>query len=313
MTIVALVTGGAEDWDRFAPPLAAALADLAPGARLIRADDPAADEAEWLVVQDMPDGFDAARYPRARAVLALWAGIEAMLPRLPRDMPLARLIDHEGLTAGMTEWVLGHVLRHHLGMDRYIRGDAPHWDRRVPPLARDRRVGVLGLGALGADAAAALARLGFDVAGWSRSPKSIPGISAQTGADGLRAVIGRSDILVLLLPRTPETEGLMDAERLSWIPEGAVLLNPGRGALVDEDALLAALDRGRPAQATLDTFRTEPLPADHPFWADPRITITPHLASTTRPGTAARAAAANVARGLAGEPLHGLVDRARGY
>ena len=309
MTTVALVHTGT-GWGRFAPPLAAALEGAVPGARLVPGSEGA--DADWIVIEDLPEGFDAAAFPRARAVLALWAGIEAMLPHLPEELPLVRLIDPEGLTAGMTEWVAGHVLRHHLGIDRYL-GAAPHWDRRVPPLAGDRRVGVLGLGALGADAATTLARLGFDVAGWSRAPKDLPGVAAHTGPDGLTAVIERSDILVLLVPHTPETEGLMDAARLSWMPEGAVLLNPGRGALVDEAALLAALDAGRPAHATLDTFRTEPLPPDHPFWADPRVTITPHVAAATRPATAARTVAANIARALRGEPLHGLVDRSRGY
>ncbi len=310
MTTVALVTTG-DGWDRFAPPLAAALADAVPQARLVPGAEGAA--AEWIVVEDLPEGFDAAAFPRARAVLALWAGIEAILPRLPADLPLARLVDPAGLTAGMTEWVLGHVLRHHLGTDRHVRAEAPHWDRRPPPLAPERRVGVLGLGALGADAATALARLGFDVAGWSRSPKDLPGVTSRTGEDGLRAVIERSEILVLLVPHTPETEGLMDPERLAWMPEGAVLLNPGRGALVDEAALVAALDAGRPAHATLDTFRTEPLPPEHPFWSHPAVTITPHIASATRPASAARTVAANVARALRGEPLHALVDRARGY
>lgn len=307
MTAVALVTTG-NARARFAPPLAAALEGI--GARLLPEGDDAA--AEWVVMEDLPDGFDPARYPRARAVLALWAGIEAMLPAIPPDLPLVRLIDPEGLSAGMTEWVLGHVLRHHLGLDRYL-GAAPHWDRRVPPLARERRVGVLGLGALGAASASALARVGFDVAGWSRSPKAIPGVASRCGPDGLRAVIARSGILVLLVPHTPETEGLMDAERLGWMPEGAALLNPGRGALVDEAALLAALGAGRPAAATLDTFRTEPLPPDHPFWSHPAVTITPHVASATRPDSAARAVAANIARARRGAPMEGLVDRARGY
>ena len=308
-TTVALIAAG-DARARFAPALERALAEAVPGARLLPEEDDRG--AEWVVLQDLPDAADLASYPRARAVLALWAGVEAILPRMPEGVPLVRLIDPEGLTAGMTEWVLGHVLRHHLGMDRHL-GAAPHWDRHVPPLAPGRRVGVLGLGALGADAATALARLGFDVAGWARTPKDLPGVAARTGPDGLRAVIARSGILVLLVPHTPETEDLMDAERLSWMPEGAALLNPGRGALVDEAALLAALDAGRPAAATLDTFRTEPLPPDHPFWTHRAVTVTPHVASATRPASATRAAAANIARALRGEPMEGLVDRDRGY
>ena len=310
MTLVSLAGGGAAARDRYLPPLRREVAALLPGARVEWEAEPA--EVDWLLLGDVSDAPDLAAYGRARAVLSVWAGIEAVL-RLDPPQPLVRLVDPEGLTAGMTEWVAGHVLRHHLGLDRWTGAAHPGWVQEVPPLARDRRVGLIGLGELGAAAARALAGLGFDVAGWSRTAKDLPGIDAHVGPEGLRAVIARSDILVLLVPHTQATEGLMDAERLGWMPEGSVLLNPGRGALVDEEALLAALARGRPAHATLDTFRTEPLPEGHPFWTHPQVTVTPHIASATRPETAARAVAANIARGERGEPLVGLVDRARGY
>jgi glyoxylate/hydroxypyruvate reductase A len=158
-----------------------------------------------------------------------------------------------------------------------------------------------------------LAALNFDVAGWSRTPRRIAGVETFAGPDGLRAALTGAEIAVLLLPLTPETENLMTAERLAWLAPGAVLVNPGRGALIDDAALIAALDAGRLSHATLDVFRIEPLPADHPFWAHPKVTVTPHVASETRPRTASRTIAENVRRGEAGEPFLHVVDRSRAY
>jgi glyoxylate/hydroxypyruvate reductase A len=217
-----------------------------------------------------------------------------------------------GLTEGMVEWVLGHTLRHHLGMDRHIVNPAHIWDPTCPPLARERPVAMLGMGALGTACARALTALNFPVVGWSRTEKAIPGIPSLHGEAGLQAALSQADIVVTLLPKTPETENLLNATRLSWLKPGAVILNPGRGALIDDTALLAALDAGL-GHATLDVFRTEPLPADHPFWTHPRITVTPHIAADTRPKGAVRVLVENIRRGEAGEPLIHLVDRRLGY
>jgi glyoxylate/hydroxypyruvate reductase A len=218
-----------------------------------------------------------------------------------------------GLTEGMVEWVVGHALRHHLGMDRHIVNPGRVWDPACPPLARERPVTVLGLGTLGGAAARALAALNFPVTGWSRTPRTVEGLRCLSGEAGLEEALSAAQILVTLLPRTPQTENLLDARRLAQLPRGAVILNPGRGALIDDAALIAALDAGRVGHATLDVFRVEPLPQDHPFWAHPRVTVTPHIAADTRAVTAARVIAENVRRGEAGLPLLHLVDRARGY
>ena len=159
----------------------------------------------------------------------------------------------------------------------------------------------------------ALAALKFDVSGWSRRPKKINAITCYSGDDGLREVIASSDILVLLLPLTTATENLLNADSLALMPKKASILNPGRGQLIDDDALLAALDTGQIGSATLDVFRVEPLPAEHPFWAHPRVTVTPHIASETRAETAATVIAENIRRGEAGEPFLHLVDRNAGY
>jgi glyoxylate/hydroxypyruvate reductase A len=153
-----------------------------------------------------------------------------------------------------------------------------------------------------------LRALNFPVTGWSRTPK--PG--SLQGPDGLRQALASAQIVVLLLPKTPETENLLDADSLALLPPGAVILNPGRGALIDDLALLAALDRNL-GHATLDVFREEPLPPDHPFWSHPKVTVTPHIAADTRASSAARVVAENIRRGEAGLPFLHLVDRARGY
>jgi glyoxylate/hydroxypyruvate reductase A len=172
---------------------------------------------------------------------------------------------------------------------------------------------MLGLGALGTACAQMLAHLGFPVTGWSRRAKDIPGITCLSGEDGLQAALQAADILVLLLPLTDETENLLDARTLALLPEGSMIVNPGRGPLIDDEALIAALDRGQVAHATLDVFREEPLPPEHPFWAHPGVTVTPHIASETRPETAAQVVAENIRRGEAGAPFLHLVDRAHGY
>ena len=304
-----LFAGRPSAWADYEGPLTRALAEAAPTARLVAEAPPEA--VDYLVLAPNGPVSDFAPFTRLRAVLNLWAGVEEALAIPNLRAPLARMVD-PGLTRGMVEWVSGHVLRHHLGLDAHVVSPAREWRPTVPPLAPDRRVGVLGLGALGGACAQALASLGFDVAGWSRTPKAIEGVEGHHGEDGLAAVLRRSEIVVLLVPLTPATENLMDAPRLALLPPGAVIVNPGRGALIDDAALLAALDADL-AHATLDVFREEPLPRGHPFWAHPRVTVTPHVASATRPETASLAVAENVRRSEAGEPLLHLVDRERGY
>ncbi len=277
--------------------------------------DAAADPATIDVIVYTPAGpvTDFTPFTRLRAVLSLWAGVERVVGNPTLKAPLCRMVD-PGLTEGMIEYVTGHVLRHHLGLDAVLAHQDGIWRAgSVPPLARERRVGMLGLGALGAACARALAGLGFAVSGWSRRPAEVPGVACHTGADGLAEVLATSDIVVTLLPATPETDNLLDATRIAQMKPGAVLINPGRGTLVDDAALLAALDSGQLSHATLDVFRTEPLPPDHPFWSHPRVTVTPHIAATTRPETSAPVIAENIARIVEGRDLLYRVDRAAGY
>ena len=155
--------------------------------------------------------------------------------------------------------------------------------------------------------------LGFDVSGWSRSAKNLPGVTCHHGEQGLAEALSRAEIVVLLMPDTADTENTLNAQTLSLLPKGARIINPGRGPLIDDDALLVALDSGQVGHATLDVFRTEPLPQDHPYWAHPNVTVTPHVAAETNPRTASEVIAEQIRRGEAGLPFENVVDRTRGY
>ncbi|QFT97322.1 Glyoxylate/hydroxypyruvate reductase A [Roseovarius sp. THAF8] len=270
------------------------------------------EQVDYIVYAPNSRLRDFTPYTRTKGVLNLWAGVEEITGNETLTQPLTRMVD-DGLERGMVEWVTGQTLRHHLGMDEHILGQDGTWRNETPPLAKDRPVTILGLGALGRACAETLAHLGFPVTGWSRSQKEIPGITCLSGDDGFARALETAQIVVLLVPYTPQTENLIDAAALSRMPAGGFLINPGRGPLIDDDALIAALDSGHIAHATLDVFRTEPLPPEHLYWAHPRVTVTPHIASETRADTAAEVIAENIRRGEAGEPLLHLVDRNLGY
>ncbi len=298
-------------WDEYRDTLPRALVEVGVVAEVVtEAPDPEA--IDYIIHAPSAPLQDFAPFTGTKAVLSLWAGVERIVGNPTLTQPLCRMVD-PWLTEGMVEWVVGHALRHHLGMDRHIVNPGRVWDPTCPPLARERPVAMLGLGALGLAAARALQALNFPVTGWSRSEKVIPGLATDHGADGLLRVLAKAEIVVTLLPKTPETENLLNARAFAAMPRGAVVLNPGRGALIDDAALLAALDAGQIGHATLDVFRAEPLPQDHPFWSHPGITVTPHIAADTRATSAARVIAENIRRGEAGEPLLHRVDRTRGY
>lgn len=298
------------DWEEYRNILPGAISDAGVAAEVVTEADP--ETVDYVVYSPSSRVQDFRPFTRLKAVLSLWAGVENVVGNKTLTVPLARMVDF-GLTEGMVEWCVGHTLRHHLGMDQDILRADNHWKPHVPPLARDRSVTVLGLGALGKAVAGALSDLGFDVAGWSRTPKEVPGVLCLSGDSGLEDALGRAEILILLLPLTASTESILNPMRLGLMPEGSFVINPGRGALIDDEALLAALDDGRLAHATLDVFRVEPLPIDHPFWSHPKVTVTPHIASDTRAESAAHVIAENIARGEAGDPFLHLVDRKAGY
>ncbi|WP_339114412.1 glyoxylate/hydroxypyruvate reductase A [Thioclava sp. GXIMD2076] len=303
-----------DDWHDYRHCLPRALQEKGIQAELVPVHegmDPAL--VDYIVYAPAGPLQDFSPYTKARAVLSLWTGVEKIVGNASLTQPLCRMVDH-GLERGMVEWVLGHVMAHHLGIGFFAAHQDGVWrNGHAAPLASDRKVTVLGLGALGRACAKMLAQVGFNVIGWSRSPKEIEGITCLSGDAGLKEALIEAEILVTLLPQTPQTTNLLDAAHLGLLPEGAVILNPGRGTVLVDEALLAALDAGEIGHAVLDVFRVEPLPATHPFWAHPRVTVTPHIAAATRPETASKVIAENIARAEAGQPLLHLVDRTRGY
>ena len=272
-----------------------------------------ATEIDTALVWRAPPGL-LAGLPNLRLILSLGAGVDAMLadPTLP-DLPLCRLVD-PSLTRMMGEFVLTLVLKYHRQLDVFAAAQRERdWRFALPPLPAATSVGILGLGELGSHAARVLRDHGFAVSGWSRGRRDIEGVATYASAAGLSPFLARSSILVCLLPLTEETRGILDASLFARLPAGARLINVGRGAHLVEADLLEALARGQIAHASLDCFTTEPLPPEHPFWAHPRIDLTPHVASFADPASAAAGVADNIRRLRAGLPLRHLVDRAKGY
>jgi len=296
-------------WDEYQAPLEAAFAKAGLSVDLRR--DHAAETVDYIAYAPNGTLSDFAPYTRCKAVFSLWAGVEKIVGNDSLTMPLCRMVD-PGLTAGMVEWVTGHVLRYHLDIDRSIVMQ-DQWLPQTPPLAMQRPVTILGLGALGQACAKTLSQLGFPVTGWARSAKDIDGVTCLHGSEGLQQALSTAEIVVLLLPDTPATENTLNADTLALLPKGARIINPGRGPLIDDTALLAALANGHIAHATLDVFRIEPLPMGHPYWAHPNVTVTPHIAAETRAITSAPVIAENIRRGETNEPYLHLVDRNLGY
>jgi len=214
----------------------------------------------------------------------------------------------------MSEYVALSVLRlHRQDLDYLEQQRAGRWEEREQKNAAERPVGILGFGTLGQDAGRKLKALGFEVAGWSRSPKEVAGFATHAGTDGLDRLVARSEILVCLLPLTAETAGILDAALFARLPRGAGLVNAGRGGHLVEADLIPALDSGQLSGAVLDVVREEPLPSAHPFWRHPRIIVTPHIAAETHPPTAAPIIRDAIRCFEAGLPVPNRVDLARGY
>jgi len=300
-----------EDTARWLEGLRAAL----PGERFLawpEVGDPSAVEVALVA---RPPAGTLARFPNLRLIQSLWMGVDGLLadPTLPRGVPLARLVD-PGMVAAMGETVLAHVLDWHRHLYRYRAQQREGVWRRLPQfMAADRTVGLLGLGELGRHVAARLLHAGFRVCGWSRRQQAMQGVACFSGPDGLERLLATSGALVCLLPLTAATRGILDARSLALLPEGACVINVARGAHLVERDLLAALEGGRLAHAYLDVFQVEPLPAGHPFWSHPRVTLTPHAAALTEPRTALARVVENLERVRRGEPPLDLVDPAAGY
>ncbi len=270
------------------------------------------EEVRFLAAWIPPD--DLSVFPNLEVVFSTAAGVDQLdLSGIPPHLPVVRMIE-PGLEAAMVEYVTMAVLALHRGMPAYLQRQRDgSWNPEPVPIAAATRVGVMGLGVLGRAALDGLGRFGFQLSGWARSPQTIPGVSCHAGPAALPEFLGECDILVCLLPLTPETQGLLDARLFAALRPGARVVNVGRGGQLVADDLLAALDSGQIAAAVLDVTDPEPPPPDHPFWSHPRIWLTPHIASTTRAESGAEAIMANLECYLRKEPLSGLIDRKRGY
>lgn len=278
-------------------------------------DDPGVDPAtvDYVFVWAPPAGW-LAQLPNLKLIISSGAGVDHLLadPDLP-DVPIVRMGAPESAMR-MCEFVTLAVLYLHRQWHRFAADQrARVWGEATNPETVERRVGVMGLGQLGAAAATALVPFGFQVSGWTRSPKTLAGVRNFAGPAQLAPFLSACDILVCLLPATPETERILNAERFALLPRGACVVNVARGSLLVEADLLAALDRGHLQHAILDVFETEPLPKESPLWAHPAITLTPHVASFPDRRARARFACAAIAALEHGAPLPNRYDRARGY
>ena len=272
------------------------------------------EEIDFAIVWKLPHGV-LATLPNLLAISSLGAGVDDLVadPDLPRRIPIARLVDPL-MADRMAEYVCANVLHHHLGLDTYAEQQSrQYWRRNAAADARHRTVALLGLGQMGRRCAQRLGALGFNLVGWSRSPKEINGVQCTHGIDRLDTVLQEADIAVVLLPLTEQTIDVMDKVAFNAMPRGSFLINCSRGEVIVEEHLIAALDSGRLAGATLDAFREEPLPAGHPLWSHPKIRVTPHIASLSAADTGALILADQVRKARNRQRMSDLIDVEHGY
>lgn len=279
------------------------------------------EEIEHVLAWKPPKGL-LRTLPNLRLIVSVGAGVDGLLddPDLP-DVPMVRFVDPD-LTGRMTEYVALHVLYHHRRMTEFSELQSKKvWKYLPEPAAHEVRVGLMGLGVLGSAAVAALKVFGYQLRGWSRSPKTLPGIPCYAGLSELDAFLADTDILAVLLPLTPDTHGILNRRLLGKLSRqgrdsrlpGPVLINAGRGGLQVDADILASLEAGNLYAATLDVFETEPLPHSSPLWSHPRLVVTPHNAAESAPAAIARYALRQIEAQRRGEPLQNIVDRKQGY
>jgi len=271
------------------------------------------DEIDVAIVAN-PNPVELASLPNLKWVQSLWAGVERLLSDMPEaKFEIVRMTDPQ-LGLSMAEAVLAWTLYLHRDMPLYAKQQKTKmWLQHPLPLASERNVGLLGLGKLGQMAAMALKKQGFNVMGWSRTKAELEGIEIFSGPEGLDEMLVKTDILVVLLPLTAETNGLLNQDKLAKLPKDASLINFARGPIVEESALLDLLNKGYLKHAVLDVFATEPLPAGSPLWSDDKITVLPHISAPTNIKTASKIAADNIKRFRETGEVPDFIKRSRGY
>ncbi|MBS0536752.1 MAG: glyoxylate/hydroxypyruvate reductase A [Proteobacteria bacterium] len=296
-----------------APVFAEALARELPDIRLVT-DKTAVDPADVRYVLTWLAPDDLTRYPNLEVVFSTGAGVDQIdLSRVPAHLKLVRMVD-DSIGRMMQEYATLAVLALHRDLPDYLAFKAKgQWKPLPVRAAAERRIGVLGLGALGQAVIERLVPFGFPISGWSRTPKTIPHVTCFHGDAQFNAFLAQSDLLICMLPLTPETTAILNAATFAGLPRGASLVHMGRGGHLDQAALLEALDSGQLSAAFMDVTIPEPLPADHPIWRHPKIILTPHIASITPSDRVARAVIDNIKRHQAGHDMIGLIDRSRGY
>jgi glyoxylate/hydroxypyruvate reductase A len=271
------------------------------------------EEIEYLIAWQPPREFLAA-LPRLKVLFSSGAGVDHVdFSAVPAHIPIARMVE-PGIINGMVEYVSLAVLALHRDFFDYVDAKAARrWHPLEVPPAFSRGIGVMGMGVLGRAVLERLSTYGFQLRGWNRSPRHMPGVQVFAGADQLQPFLAGCDVLVCLLPLTSATRGILNRQLFAMLPAHAALINVGRGPhLVDAD-LIEALDSGQLSRAILDVTDPEPLPPEHPFWAHPRVFLTPHVASMTQPESAAPIRLENLRRHQRGEPLLNVIDRSSGY
>ena len=271
-------------------------------------------KVEVLLTMAPPD-WPASLFPKLRCAIQLGHGVDGLLRSgaVPSDVPVVRLVDNTIITQ-LTCHALAAVLRYHCKIDQYDELKQKHnWQRLGTRHPAETQVGVLGLGHLGINIVDKLRALGFSVCGWSRSAKALDGVETFTGPEGLTSVLRMSDVVVCLLPLAKETVHILDRQAFAAMKPGAFVINLGRGGVLNQDDLISALSAGQVGGAYLDVFEPEPLPFEHPLWTHPKVTITPHAASETRPASCIHQIIENVSRLKDGRALVNVVDRNRGY
>ena len=269
-------------------------------------------EIEVAIVAGI-DGKQLVEYPNLKWVASTWAGVEGMLRETPPSVGISRLVDPD-LAERMAEAVLTGVLALHRELPAYMQQQqAKIWQKIAYSWPSSKTVGILGLGELGRASLEALRPRGFKLAGWSKSPKQIPGVDCYTGNQGLNTLLQLTDYLVILLPLTADTENLLDAEKLDHLKAGASIINYARGPILNDDALLHRLNTGRIKHAILDVFAVEPLPKDHVYWTHPRVSVFPHISAITQTSSAATIVSAKIKAWRNTGELPAFVDRNKGY